>query len=139
MRPTLAVLLTFSLLTSSCATTPLANRRFNQQPNTADSGSPDRRLLISYLTRLPIGSRVRATLVDGKTVRGTLMQATSEEVVVQRRTRIPEPATTIPIDQLSAVDLDAASAVGKAVAIGVASGAAGALGMFWILVAMLSD
>jgi hypothetical protein len=136
MRRTLAVLICLTLLAPACATAPASSRRVAHPP---EISRPDRELLTTYLKRLPIGSRVRASLADGRTVRGTLMQAGDGGIVVQRRTRIPEPPTDIPIDRISAVELESLSNTGRTVAIGVASGAGAALGVFLLLVAMLAD
>jgi hypothetical protein len=136
MRRALAVLLSVTLLAPACATARSGNSRLDQPPSAA---GPDRALLTAYLEKLPIGSRVRASLIGGHTVRGTLMKATEEGIVVQRRTRIPEPPTDIPIDRISAVEIDGPSGLGKAVGVGVAAGAGAALGVFLLLVAMVAD
>jgi hypothetical protein len=135
MRRALAVLLSLALLVPGCATARSLNSRLNYQPN---ASAPDRALLITYLKQLPIGSRVRASLIGGQTVRGTLMKAADEGIVVQRRTRIPEPPTDIAIEKIGAVEIDTPGGVGKAVGIGVASGAGAALGVFLLLVAILA-
>jgi hypothetical protein len=135
MRRTLAVLLIATLLAPGCATARMADTRFTQ-PSTASL--PDRALLTAYLERLPAGSKVRASLASGKTVRGTLMQATNEGIVVQRRTRIPEPPVTIPIESIRAVEIDTSSGTGRAVAIGAAAGGGAALGVILILAAIFA-
>lgn len=135
MRRTLAVLLSLTLLTPAYAAAGSAGNRAGRQPR---GSGPDRALLITYLTQLPIGSRVRATLIDGGTVRGTLMKATDEGIVVQRRTRIPEPPTDIPITNIGAVEIDAEGGMAKSVGVGVAAGAGAALGVFLLLVALLA-
>jgi hypothetical protein len=136
MRRTLAVLICLAILAPACASAPPSSRHLLHPPEVS---GPDRELLTTYLKGLPIGSRVRASLLDGRTVRGSLMHAGDERIVVQRRTRIPEPPTDIPIDGISAVELESLSNTGRTVAIGVASGAGAALGVFLLLVAMLAD
>jgi hypothetical protein len=136
MQRPLAALLCLTLIAPGCATAGPANSRRTPSP---DAAGPDRTLLTTYVKQLPIGSRVRASLVDGQTVRGTLMNATDEGIVVQRRTRIPEPPTSIPVEKISAVEIEAASNLAKSVAVGVASGAGAALGVFFIIVALLAD
>lgn len=134
MRRALAVLLGLSLLTPGCATARAANNQLSQP-----SGSgPDRTLLTTYLKQLPIGSRVRASLSGGQTVRGTLMRVTDDAIVLQRRTRIPEPPTDIAIERIGAVEIDTSGDLGKTVGIGVAAGAGAALGVFLLLVALLA-
>lgn len=136
MRPTLAVLICIVLFAPACATARPSSSRVVQQPSVS---GPERELLTTYLKRLPIGSRVRASLIGGTTVRGTLMNAADEGIVVQQRTRIPEPPVDIPIEQISAVEIENPAGTGRAIGIGVASGAGAALGVFLILVALLAD
>jgi hypothetical protein len=92
--------------------------------------------LTTYLKQLPPGSKVRARLIDGSTVRGTLMKAGDEGIVVQTNARLPEPPRTVPIDQIRAVDLDSPGGVAKAIGIGVAVGAGTFLGVMLLLVAI---
>ncbi|MCA1560629.1 MAG: hypothetical protein LC804_10325, partial [Acidobacteria bacterium] len=100
----------------------------------------DEALLAAYVKQLPIGARVRATLTNGQSVRGTLMKATDGGVIVQRRTRLPEPPVEIPLAALQSVEGDReGGGVGRAVAIGVATGAGAALGVFLLLVATLAN
>ena len=61
------------------------------------------------------------------------MKADSAGIVIQPRTRIPEPPMAIPLDRIASVELDKNGSVGKTVAIGIASGAAGVFGAFMIL------
>jgi hypothetical protein len=82
MRRALAVLLSLTLLAPGCATVRSANARAISQRRPA---GPDRALLTTYLRQLPIGSKVRARLIGGQTLRGTLMRAADEGIVVQRR------------------------------------------------------
>jgi hypothetical protein len=134
---TLAVLLIVTLLAPACATARAGGPGTNAAPTTT---SPDRDMLRSYLKKLPIGSRIRARLSGGDTVRGTLMDASDAGIVVQRRTRVPEPPFSIPIERISTVDIEApGSSIGKAVAIGAAAGAGGALGVMLLLAAIFSD
>ena len=136
MRRALVVLLSITVLASGCATARTANSRFTQQPTAPGF---DRALLTAYLKQLPVGSRVRASLASGRTLRGTLMKATNEGIVVQRRTRIPEPPIDIPIEDVRAVEIDTSGGgVGRAVAIGAAAGAGASLGVLLLLAAIFS-
>lgn len=134
MRRALAVLLSLTLLTPACATAPPAGSRGSQPSGPA----PDRAMLAAYLKRLPIGSRVNVRLVAGPAVHGTLMNTADEGIVVQPRTRIPEPPTAIPIEQIRAVEIDNGGSLGKAVGIGAAAGAGAAFGVFLLIVAIYS-
>ena len=134
MRRAIAVLISLTLLAPGCATVRASSS--SSRGHQANPSRPDRTLLTAYVKQLPVGSRVRASLIGGGTVRGTLMRAADEGIVVQRRTRIPVPPTDIPIETISAVELDAASGLGKAVGIGAAAGAGAALGVFLLIAAI---
>lgn len=95
--------------------------------------------MATYARQLPIGSRVRADLSDGGHVRGTLMGVAADHVVINRRTRLPEPPVEVPLALVQRLELEGSSNVVKTVAIGVASGVAGALAVFAILAAIFSD
>ena len=66
------------------------------------------------------------------------MQATGQGIVLQPRTRIPEPPLTIPIERIRAVEIDASNGTGRAVAIGAAAGGAAALGVILVLAAIFA-
>jgi hypothetical protein len=130
MRRPLSILICLSLITSSvgCASagrTPVAT---GPAPSAADS-----RAMADYVQRLPAGSRVRVERADGSSLRGTLMSATDDKIIVQKNTRIPEPAVAIPVATVARVTVDGGSGgVGKAVAIGIASG----VGVFFAILAI---
>jgi len=137
MARTIAAILCFSLLCSGCATSAGGQLASAPAVNTARA---DQALFASYVKQLPIGSRVRVGLTGGTTVRGTLMKTDDREIVVQPRTRIPEPPIEIALDRVVAVDLENnGNNVGKTIGIGFGAGAAGALAVFLILVAVFSD
>lgn len=93
-----------------------------------------------YVRQLPPGSRVRLELLDGRRLTGTLMGLDGDAVVVQPRTRLPEPERVIPLDQLAWLEPDAGGAgAGRAVAIGVLSGAASFLALLLVTFALYSD
>lgn len=81
---------------------------------------------------IPLGSKVKVQLTDGKRVNGTLMRVDSTAVLVKRNTRRPEPAVAIDFDEMSRLERDHGNGtnVGKAIAIGLASGAGVILGLF---------
>jgi hypothetical protein len=134
----IAAIVCFSLLCSGCGTA--AGGRLAVAPAAA-APRADPALFASYVKQLPIGSRVRVGLTGGSRIKGTLMKADDREIVVQPRTRLPEPPLQIAMDRIVAVELETNgnSSVGKAIAIGFGAGAAGALAVFLILVAAVSD
>jgi hypothetical protein len=104
------------------------------------ASAADVTLMASYVSQLPTGSRVRVSLADGRVIRGTLMKGDADPIVVQRRTRIPEPPLSIPVRDVRALELDAKNGgAGRAIALGAAAGAASALGVMMLLVAIFAD
>lgn len=130
MRKFIAVLACSSLITTACASA-------GRTPVTATTLQPsvvDRTTMTDYVQRLPMGSRVRVERTDGSTLRGTLMQSSSEAIVVQKSTRIPEAPVSIAITELARVTTENGNGIGagKAVAIGIASG----VGAFFAILAI---
>jgi hypothetical protein len=104
------------------------------------SADTDPALMASYVRQLPLGSRVRVSLSDGTVIHATLIKADADPIVVQRRTRMPEPPLHIPLRNVGAVELEkAGSGTGRAIAIGAAAGAGAALGVLLVLAAIFSD
>jgi len=87
---------------------------------------------------IPLGSKVRIQTVDGKTIKGTLMRADDTSVMVKRSTRRPEPAVEVRYDVLSNLERqsEGGMGLGKAVAIGLATGAGVILSMFVIALSL---
>jgi hypothetical protein len=85
------------------------------------------------------GARIAVTTTDGKTMKGTLMIVQDDAIVVRPRTRVPEPAQTIPMAQIATIETEREGGMGRAIAIGAAVGAGAALGVFLALIAALSD
>jgi hypothetical protein len=130
LRQTLAVVLCCALITTGCASA--AGPRIAQAPA---APVQDNATLADYVQRLATGSKVRVERTDGTSLRGTLMNATPQSILVQKNTRVPERPVEIPLDQLTRVTLDNGSSMGKTVAIGVASGVGATLGLLLILAA----
>ena len=108
---------------------------------TAGRSDADRAMLAEYVQQLPPGAALRIDLAGGRVLRGTLMKAGEQSLVVQPRTRIPEPPVEIPLDRVLRVTLDTpgGTGVGKAIGIGIAAGAGAALAVFMIIVALIDD
>jgi len=87
-----------------------------------------------YVQRLPTGSKVKVERTDGSSLKGTLMKAGAETIVVQKNTRVPEPPIEIPVAQIARVTIDSGTSTGKAVGIGIASG----VGAFFAILAILA-
>ncbi|MEO6236133.1 MAG: hypothetical protein ABIQ52_03990 [Vicinamibacterales bacterium] len=100
----------------------------------------DRAVLAEYVQRLAPGSKVRVERGGGESLRGTLMKATADAIVVQKNTRVPEPPIEIPLSDVSRVTLDSGGAsVGRNIAIGIGSGVAATFGVLLLLAALLND
>ena len=136
MTRVLAVVLCVTLAAPGCATMRASRTSIPMKPSQT---VPDRAVMTTYLKQLPVGSKVRARLTDGSTIRGTLMKTGDEGIVVQPNARIPEPPRSVPMDQIRAVELEHPGGVGKAIAIGVAVGAGTSFGVLMILAAIFAD
>ena len=99
----------------------------------------DKALLAQYVQKLPLGTKVRVARVRGHDLTGTLMKATDDFIVLQRRTRLPEPPDEIPLETIVAITPESPNGVAKAIGIGAAAGAAAALGVFLIIIAIYAD
>jgi hypothetical protein len=131
-RKMLATLLCAALATTGCASA--SGRRVAQA---APAPVQDSAVLADYVQRLAAGSKVRVERSNGDVLRGTLIKATAESIVVQKNTRVPERPVEVPLSEVTRVSLDAGgSSAGRTIGIGAASGAAGALAFFLVLLAM---
>jgi hypothetical protein len=135
MKTIITATLCAAILCSGCATAGGGTRIASPSAARVDPA-----LFASYVTHLPIGGRVRVALVDGHKITGTLMKADATGIVVQPKTRIPEPPLSLAADRVAAVELETSNTnVGKTVAIGVVSGAGGVIAGFLILAAIFAD
>ena len=134
----IALLISLTLAAPACAT---ATRPHLQATTVPASSARDRVLLAEYVQKLPVGSRVRVHLLDGRRERGTLMEATAERLVVQPRTRIPEAPREIALDRVLSVELEHGNggSVGRAIGIGIAVGAGAFLAVMLLLAAIYAD
>lgn len=93
----------------------------------------------AYVKTLPAGARITMTLTDGRTMKAILMVVQEDAIVVRPRTRVPEPAQTIPFAEIATIETEREGGMGRAIAIGAAVGAGAAIGVFLALIAALSD
>jgi hypothetical protein len=93
------------------------------------------RALRSLAGGIPLGSRIKLQVREGRRMTATLMQVTDEAIVVQRVTRVPEAPVTVRFDELLALQREdkGGFTVGKAVGIGLAAGAGAILTLFAIM------
>lgn len=83
---------------------------------------------------IPLGSKVKVQLLDGKRVSGTIVGVDSTSLQVKRNARRPEPATVIAFDDISnlAKDNGGGMSWGKAVGIGLGVGVGAIVTIFVI-------
>ncbi len=138
MRQALAVLLCATLVAPGCAsTTYRLSAPATMSGRSVDAGQAvDPDVIGAFVRQLPAGSRVRVRLIERRTVRGTFMALKDGRIVIQPRTRIMEPVIRIPVDQVAGIEVEQPNNVGRAIAVGVATGAATALGVFLLIVAI---
>ena len=83
---------------------------------------------------IPLGSKVKIQTLDNHRLSGTLMRVDGTSVMVKRNARRPEPARIIAFDAVAKIERDNGGGVnvGKAIAIGVATGGGVILSLFLI-------
>ena len=88
---------------------------------------------------IPLGSKVKVQLVDGKTVKGTLMRVDDKTVMVKRSTRRPEPGVVVPFDMMSMIERDHGGGFGLGKALAVAGVTAGVAVLTLFVIALSLD
>ncbi len=134
MNKLIALLLSLSIVVSGCAT--------RHTTMALPAGSPqESQALSASVARIPIGTRLRVDLTSGERVRGTLMRVSDTSMLVNRRTRVPEPPVEIAFSDVQGFDIDQGGPgnVAKIIALSAAAGAAVAVGTMWLLAAILID
>jgi hypothetical protein len=125
-------------LASGCAGRAALNRQTGVR---TEPGQAAHDAIVSFVQGLPAGSRVKVTLDSGRRIKGTLMKAGDRSLIVQPRTRIPEPPIDISFDAVRAVELEGTNGggLGRSIAIGAAAGAGATLAVLMILAAIYAD
>ena len=136
LKKAVAAVLCAALAGTGCASA--SGTRIAQPPQ---ASVQDKAVLADYVQRLAAGSKVRVERTDGSSLRGTLMKATPQSIIVQKNTRVPEAPLEIPLDQLTRVTLDSgsSSSTGKTVGIAVGVGVGVTFGVLALLAALLGD
>ena len=135
-RQIVAALLCAAMTATGCASA--SGGRISSTPANAQRVA-DPAVLVEYAQKLPPGTTVRVQRATGPAVRGALMKATSAAIVVQPRTRVPEPAIEIPTADIVGLTPETGNGgnmVTKAIVAGVAAGAGAALAVFLVLVSI---
>lgn len=91
--------------------------------------------------QLPPAAIVRLLLVDGTRLRGVVVSADVDALVVKPKTRLPEPPRRIAYSAIESMEVDTGRGigVGKAIAIGAGSGAAAFLTMLFVALTLIAD
>jgi hypothetical protein len=140
MRRVIAMGVVLAMLTTGCASAGGPRRTTTVATTMVQPGVVGTAAMADYVQHLPAGSRVRVERTDGTAVRGMLMKASADVVVVQKNTRVPEPPIEVPLGQLARVTVEnGGSSTGKAIAIGIASGVGAFFGALAILAATWGD
>lgn len=132
MKRMIAVLVCVSLAAPGCAVRSLSTAtRLSLQRTPAGTSQA---IPAEYAQKLPVGSKVKVSLKDGKRFSATFMGVEDEAVRLQKRTRIPEQPFLVPLADLTELSLDEGGGmgVGKAIVTGAGVGA----GIFFALVAL---
>ena len=88
---------------------------------------------------IPLGSRVKLQIREGRRMTATLMSVSDEAIVVKRESRVPEPAVTIRFDELARLqrnERNGGFTVAKAIGVGLAAGVGAILTLFAIAVSL---
>lgn len=139
MQRAMVVVVCAALVVPGCASAGGPHR--GQGAASAERQMADTGVLAEYVQKLPPGTAIRVERAGGRTVRGTLMKASNQSVVVQPRTRIPEAAVEIAFSDVLRVTPESSNGnnLGKAIGIGAAAGASAALGVLLIIAAIFAD
>ena len=137
LKRSVAVVLCGALTGAGCATTHVV------QVSPAPSGDrlADRAVMAEYVQKLQAGATIKVERTERRTTRGVLMKATDQAIFVQPRTRLPEPAIEIPLDDVLSVTLESkhGNSIGRSIATGAAAGAAVILTMILVSLAVFGD
>ena len=128
MRKLIAASMSALMISTGCASAGRTPASVAPQHSVVNTST-----MADYVQRIPAGSKMRVEQTDGRVLRGTLMKATPDVIVVQRNTRIPESPVEVPVAQIARVTIDnGGGSTAKSVAIGIASG----VGAFFAILAI---
>jgi hypothetical protein len=129
----LAIVLLAATLTTDCASVPARSSLASPSP---DAG----RAMLAAAEKIPAGSRITMELMDGTRFKAVLLAVEEGHVMVQKRTRLPEPALRLDPAQVAYLELDGPhEGMGKMLAIGAAIGTGVTLAFLAILAAALAE
>jgi len=94
----------------------------------------------SFAERLDVGTELTVRLNDGRSFRATLVGVRTDAMLLQPKTRIPVAIQSVPYEEIVRLErAKPAAGVGKAVAIGVATGVGTFFGILALLYGVVGD
>jgi hypothetical protein len=94
----------------------------------------------SFAERLDVGTELTVRLNDGRSFRATLVGVQTDAMLLQPKTRIPVAIQSVPYEEIVRLErAKPAAGVGKAVAIGVATGVGTFFGILALLYGLVGD
>jgi hypothetical protein len=88
---------------------------------------------------IPLGTKVKIQTLENKRVSGVLMRVDATSVMVKRNSRRPEPAISIPFDDVAKIERENGGGVNVAKAIGIGLAAGGGVILSLFLIALQFD
>lgn len=95
MKHGIALIVIVAMIVSGCVA---ARGAVTTRPLAAAHADP---AIAAFVRSLPPGSRVRVETSTGRSIRGTLLQATDDVVAIERHTRIPEPPVRVGMNEVT--------------------------------------
>jgi hypothetical protein len=110
-------------------------------PHPVFAQSSDAQIWRSFVEKIDLGTTLKVRLKEGQRVKATLVQVSSEAIVLKPKTRVPVPPQSVPWSAIESIEIDRPGGIGpgKAIAIGIASGVGAFFGMVFIALAMVAD
>ncbi len=145
MKRSLALLLIVTLVMPACATRrpAMALARSSQAPPATKAPSPSAvspALWRQFAEKLPAGAGVHVRTASGERITGVILAIDDLGLVVNPKTRVPEPARRIAFDTIAQLELaGTGSNLAKAAAIGAGVGAGAFFGLLLLTLAAFGD
>jgi hypothetical protein len=124
MKRLIALAVSVALAVPGCAARGGGRMRFTP------TGNPPS--VSAYARHIPFGALVSLTLDDGRTIEGRFVRFDERDLVLQPEGARGEASIVVPVEQVVVLEVREPGQ-GKAIAIGVVAGLAGALGMLALI------
>ena len=144
MRRIVAILLVGTLVAPGCATRgPALTQATAPRVQPTGKGaspatlSPD--VWRQFAEKLPAGAKVHVHRLSGRRLTGVILTIDDEGLVVNPKTRVPEPTVRVAFDDIRQLELANDSSLAKAAAVGAGVGAGAFLGLMLLLFTLAND